>query len=177
MNFDSTHPVVPLGTRLPRTKECSNNCTIALISHSSKVMLKILQARLQQNMNCELPSVQPGFQKGTGTRDQIVNIHSVQFSSVTQLCPTLCNPMGCSTVGLPSITNSWSLLKLMSIESVMPSNHLILCCPLLLPSKFLSIRVFSNESALHIRWPKYWSFSFNISPSNEHSGLISLRMD
>ena len=77
-----------------------------------------------------------------------------------------------------SITNSWSLLKLISIESVMPSNHLILCHPLLLPpSIFPSIRVFSNKSALHIRWPKYWSFSFNISPSNEHPGLISFRMD
>ena len=78
---------------------------------------------------------------------------------------------------LPSITNSWSLLKLMSIESVMPSNHIILCHPLLLPSVFPSIRVFSNESVLCIRWPKYWSFSFSISPSNEYSGLISLRMD
>ena len=76
-----------------------------------------------------------------------------------------------------SITNSWSLLILMSIESVMPSSHLILCNPLLLPSIFPSIRVFSNESALCIRWPKYWSFSFNISPSNEHWGLISFRMD
>ena len=77
-----------------------------------------------------------------------------------------------------SITSCWSLLKLMSIESVMPSNHLILCHPLLLPpSVFPSIRVFSNESALHIRWPKYWSFSFNISPSREHSGLIYFRMD
>ena len=77
-----------------------------------------------------------------------------------------------------SITNSQSLLKLMCIESVMPSNHLILCQPLLLlPSIFSSIRVFSNESALHIRWPKYWSFSFNISPSKEYSGLISFRMD
>ena len=78
----------------------------------------------------------------------------------------------------PSITNSWSPPKPMSIESVMPSNHLNLCRPLLLlPSIFPSIRVFSNESALHIRWPKYWSFSFNISPSNEHPGLISFRMD
>ena len=77
-----------------------------------------------------------------------------------------------------SITNSRSLLKLMSIESVMPSNHLILCRPLLLSSSiFPSVRVFSNESALSIRWPKYWSFSFSISPSNEHSGLISFRMD
>ena len=78
----------------------------------------------------------------------------------------------------PPITNSWSLLKLMSIESMMPSSHLILCRPLLLPtSVFPSIRVFSNESVLPIRWPKYWSFSFSISPSNEYSGLISFRMD
>ena len=77
-----------------------------------------------------------------------------------------------------SVTNSWSLLKLMSIKSVMPSNHLILYRPLLLlPSIFASIRVFSNESAHHIRWPKYWSFSFSISPSNEYSGLISFRID
>ena len=77
-----------------------------------------------------------------------------------------------------SITNSWSSLKLMSIESMMPSNHLILCHPLLLlPSVFPSIRVFFKESVLHIRWPKYWSFCFSISPSNEHSGLISFRMD
>ena len=76
------------------------------------------------------------------------------------------------------ITNSWSLLKLMSIESIMPSTHLILCCHLLLlPSIFPSIRVFSNESVLHIRWPKYWSFSFSISPFNEYSALISFRMD
>ena len=77
-----------------------------------------------------------------------------------------------------SVINSWSLLKFMSIESVMPSHHLILCHPLLLlPSILSSIRVFSNESALSIRWPKYWSFSFNISPSNEYSGLISFRID
>ena len=77
-----------------------------------------------------------------------------------------------------SITNSWSLPKFISIELVMPSNCFILCCPLLLlPSIFPSIRVFSNESALHIKWPKYWNFSFNISPSNEHPGLISFRMD
>ena len=80
--------------------------------------------------------------------------------------------------GLLSITNSWNLLKLMSITSVMPSNHLILCHPLLLqPSIFPSIRVFSNESVLHIRWPKNWSFSFSISPSNEYSELISFRID
>ena len=87
-----------------------------------------------------------------------------QFSSVTQSHPILCNPMDCSTPGLLSITNSQRLLKLMSIESVMSSNYLILCHPLLLlPSIFSSIRVFSNESVLHIRWPKCWRFSFSIS--------------
>ena len=101
---------------------------------------------------------------------------SVQFSSVAQSCLTLCDPMNRSTPGL-SITNSRSLLKVLSVESVMPSNHLILCCPLLSPSTFPSIRVFSNELALHIRWPKYWSFRFSISPSNDHSGLISFRMN
>ena len=102
------------------------------------------------------------------------------FSSVTQSCLTLCNTMDYSSQDSLSITNFQSLLKLMSIESVMPSNHLILCRPLLLlPSIFPSIRVFSNESVLHIsiRWLKYWSFSFSISPSNEYWGLISFRID
>ena len=100
------------------------------------------------------------------------------FSSVAQSCLTLCNPMDRSTPALPVITNSWSSPKPMSIESVMPSNHLILCRPLLLPpSIFPRLRVFSNELTLPIRWPKYWSFSFNISPSDEYSGLISFRMD
>ena len=83
----------------------------------------------------------------------------------------------CNRTGVLSITNSWTLLKLMSIESVMPSNHLILCHPLLPPSNFPSIRIFSNESVVRIRWPKYWSFSFSISPSNDYSGLISFRID
>ena len=99
-------------------------------------------------------------------------------SSVAQSCPTLCNPMDCSTPGFPVHNNSWCLLKLMSIEPVMPSNHLILCHPLLLlPSIFPSIRVFSNESDLCIRWPMYRSISFSISPSKEYSGLISFRID
>ena len=103
---------------------------------------------------------------------------SVQYSSVAQLCLTLCDPMNRSTAGSLPIINSWSLSRLMSIESLMPSSHLILCYPLLfLPSIFPGIRVFFNESALRIRWPKYWSFSFNISPSNEHPGLMSFRMD
>ena len=99
------------------------------------------------------------------------------FSSVAQSCLTL-RPHESQHARPPVITNSWSLTKLTSIESVMPSSHLILCRPLLLLlTIFPSIRVFSNESALRMRWPKYWSFSFNISPSNEHPGLISFRMD
>jgi len=100
---------------------------------------------------------------------------SVQFSSVAQSCLTLCDPMNCSTPGLPA---HHQVPDSMSITSMMPSNLLILCCPLfLLPSIFPSFRVFSNESALCIRWPKYWSFSFNIRPSSKHPALISFRMD
>ena len=100
------------------------------------------------------------------------------FSSVTQSYPTLCDPMDCAHQAFLSITNSWNLLKLISIESVMPSNHLILCRPLLLlPSIFSSIRVFSSQSVLRITRPKYWSFSLSISPSTEYSGLISFRID
>ena len=102
----------------------------------------------------------------------------IQFSSVAQSCPTLCDPRNCSTPGLPSITNSRSSLRLTSIESVMPSSHLILCYPLLLlPPIPPSITVFSNELTLPMRWPKYWSFSFSIIPSKEIPGLISFRMD
>ena len=109
---------------------------------------------------------------------QQTSSYSVQFSSITQSSPTLCNPMNCSTPGLPVHHQLQSLLKPMSIESAVPSNHLILCRPLLLlPSIFPSNRVFSNESVFRIRWPKYWSFSFSISPSNDYSGLISFRMD
>ena len=100
-----------------------------------------------------------------------------QFSR-SQSSLTLCDNMNCSVPGFSVLTNSWSLLKLISIELVMPSNHLILCHPLLiLLSVFPSIVVFSNESVLHIRWPKYWSFSFSISPSNEYSGLIFFMID
>ena len=102
-------------------------------------------------------------------------ISSVQSLSHVQL---FAPPWTAARQASLSITNSRSLLKLMSIESLMPSNQLILCCPLLfLPSILPSIRVFPNESVLHIRWPKYWCFSFSISPSNEYSGLISFRMD
>ena len=104
--------------------------------------------------------------------------NTFQFSSVARSCLTLWNPWTVARQASLSITNSWSLPKPISTELVIPSNHLILYCPLLLlPSIFPSIRVFSNETVLHIRWPKYWSFSFNISPYNEHPGLISFRMD
>ena len=107
-----------------------------------------------------------------------VSIIHIYCCSVAQSCPTLCNPMDRRTPGFLTFTVSKSLLKLMSIDLMMLFNHLILCCPfLLLPSIFPSIRVFSKESALCIRWPKHWSFSFSISPSNEYSGLISFRMD
>ena len=98
--------------------------------------------------------------------------------SVAQSCPTLCDPMACSTPGFPVLCHLPELLRLMSTELMMPSNHLILCHPLLLlHSVFPSIRVFTNESALHIGWPKYWSLTFSISPSSENSGLIFFRTD
>ena len=112
------------------------------------------------------------------TFSQQVSIIPIYCCSFTQTCPTLCIPMDCRTPGLLSFTIFKSLLKLMSVDSMMLFNHLILCCPLLLlPSIFSRIRVFSKESALCIRWPKHWSFNFSISPSSEYSGLISFRMD
>ena len=117
-----------------------------------------------------------GYGPFTRTNDQKrIKFNSVQLLSYVQLFVT---PRSASCQASQSITISWSLLKLMYIESVMPSNHLILCHPLLLqPSNFPSIRVFSHESVLRIRWPKYWNFSFSTSPSNEYSGLISSRID
>ena len=100
------------------------------------------------------------------------------YCSVAKLCPALCHPMDCSRAGSPVLQYFLVFLRFMSVESVMLSNHLILCHPLLLlPSVFPRIKVFSNMSAPHIRWPKYWSFSFSISPSNEYSGLISFKID
>ena len=132
-----------------------------------KYLESSLLERLLINLGLLLFSLSFHFQVG-----------SVQFSLVAQSCLTLCDPMDCITPGLPVHHNSRSLPKLMSTELVMPSNHLILCHPLLLlPSIFSIISVFSNDSARCIRWPKYWSFSFSISPSNEHPGLISFRMD
>ena len=123
--------------------------------------------------------VRPGLLSTHPLSPQARKSVKFQFSSVAQLRLTLCDPMDCSTPGfpVPELPNSQSFLTLMSIESVMPSNHLILCCPLLLLSIFPSIRVFSVESVLHISWPEYWNFSFSSSPSNEYSGLISFRID
>ena len=105
----------------------------------------------------------------------VLSTHLSRLLLSSSTCLTLCNPTEFSTPGSPVL--HYLLLRFMSIESVMLSNFLILCCPLLLPSSFPNIRVFPNESALCIRWPKYWSFSFSISPSNKYSGLISFRMD
>ena len=113
----------------------------------------------------------------TGAWDYRKGLKRLQYHQFSRVW-IFVNPLTAACQASLSNTNSLSMLKFMSIKSVMPSNHLILCCPLLLPpSIFPSIRVFSNESVLRIRWPKYWSFSFNISPFNEHSGLISFRMD
>ena len=118
------------------------------------------------------------IKSNVGPPDLVLSKCSVQFSSVAQSCQLFATPWTAACQASLSITNSQSSPKLMSIMSVMPSNHLFLCRPLLLlPSIFPSIRVFSNESSLRIRWPKYWSFSFNIGSSSEHSGLISFRMD
>ena len=185
-------------------KEYSNYHTTALISHASKVMLKIFQTRLQQYLNQELSDVQAGFRKGRGTRDQIANIHwtrekAREFQKKTSISTSLtmrktwtvsvqsvqslshvrlfATPWITACQASLSITNSQSSLRLTSIESVMPSSHLILCRSLLLlPPIPPHIRVFSNESALHMRWPEYWSFSLSIIPSKEHPGLISFRM-
>ena len=133
-------------------------------------MIPKMSASFQTPLSLPLASWHPN--------KQTVSSEDCCCCSVTQSCLTLCNPMDYSTQASLSFTISWSLLKLTSIESMMPSNHLALCHPLLLlPSIFPSIGVFSNESVLHIRWPKYWSFSFNISPSNEYSWLISFSID
>ena len=133
---------------------------------------RILEANLYERWMWGSNKQQEGC-KSTWAEDQ-----SIQFSSVSQPIWLFATPWTAAHQVSLSITNSWHLLKLMCIESVKPFNHLIFCPPFLLPSSiFPSIRVFSNELVLCIRWPKYWSFSFNISPSNEYSGLISFRMD
>ena len=139
---------------------------IHLSSHSSKEYLLRIYYLLFSEMICAWP-----WEKGQSVR----TIAVVQSLRRVRLFVT---PWTASCQASLSFTISWNLLKFMSIESMMPSNHLILCLPLLLlPSLFSSIRVFSNESALHIRWPKYWSFSFSINPFNEYSGMISFRIN
>ena len=129
-----------------------------------------------RDMGWEVDKMAEGSQKVPNSSYNLIMISSVHFS-LSHVC-LFATPWTAVHQSSPSITNSWSLLKLMSIESMMPSNHLILCHPLLLlPPIFPSIRDFSSESVLHIRWQKYWSFRFSISPSNDNSGLISFRMD
>ena len=148
---------------------CDHTCAVSFLQ-STKI-----KARIPKVPGKVLHLVEANLRKVSGETQSSVQFSSVQSLSRVQLFAT---PWTAVPQASLSITNSWSLLKFMSIESVMPFNHLILCHPLfLLPSIFPSIRVFSNESVLRIRWPKYWSFSFSISPSSEHPRLISFRMD
>ena len=146
---------------------CSQPCPVPSLDSDCGLFCKVTQNRERRRVGCRPIGL-------SGGKELLPNF----FSSVAQSCLTLCNPMDCSTPGFPVHLQFLSFLKLMSMESVMPSNHLILCRLLiLLFSSFPSIRVFSKESALHIRWPKYWSFNFSISSSNEYSGLISSTFD
>ena len=158
--------------------------TIIAVIALNKI-IPVLWIELCSPKRCWSPNSQdlPRWPNWVTVSLQMVNLrwgHSVHFSSVQSLSRVrlFATPWTAAHQASLSITNSRSSLKLMSIELVMPSNHLILCCPLLLPpSIFPSIRVFSNESVLRIRWPKHWSFSFSISPSNDYLGLISFRID
>ena len=181
------------------TKECANHRTIALISHASKVMIKILHSRRQPYVNQEFPDIQSGFRKGRHTRDQVANIYWIrekarEIQKNTYLCFTdytkafesvwfsqlvmsdSLGPRGLQQARIPfssptPITSSNSC-------PLMTSNYLNICCSLLLLlSIFHSVRVFPNVSVLHIKWPKSWSFSFSVSPSKGYPGLISFRID
>ena len=146
---------------------------ITQINHCFFLYCSVIHEALSLKSNCICLTMKASIMRATYFPGA-----GPQFSSVTQSYPTFATPWTTALQASLSITNSRSLPQPMSIELAMPSNHLILCHPLLLlPSIFPNIRVFSNESVLHIRWPKYWSFSFSISPSNEHSGLISFRMN
>ena len=165
-----------------------------LLSNTSfkKVFRSLARVRISIILRLRLSAIYQNFGSNVGIRKCILERKSSyrvwmkQISGINEYVQSvqsfshvrLCDPWTAACQASLSFTNSWSLLKLISIESVMPSNHVILCHPfLLLPSIFPSIKVFLNESVLHIRWPKYWIFSFSISPSNEYSGLISFRMD
>ena len=152
----------------PAPRACSHSCPLSRWCHPT----------ISSSVIPFSSSLQSSPASGSFQMSQLfASFSSVQFSSVSQLCPTLCDSINHSTQSSLSITNSQSSPKLMSIESVMPFNHLIIChFLLLLPSIFPNIRLFSNVSALRIRWPKYWSFSFNISPSNEYSLEVFILM-
>ena len=155
-------------------------CSVKFASHCPSKHVSILLYFLIHEFDTHSSTVPKYITLGFPDKEifQKLFLESVQFSLVALSCLTLCDSTNHSMPGLPSITDSRSSLKLMSINLVMPSSHLILCCPfLLLPPIPPSIRVFSNESTLGMRWPKYWSFSLSISPSNEHLGLVSFRMD
>ena len=163
-NVFSDHNRINKEQKLENSQICENTC-----SHIQKCM-KIKQLPIGQRKKYR--EIRKKLNGNENTHSKKL---SVQLLSHVWLCAT---PWTAARQPSLSITNSWSLLKLMSIESVMPSNHLILCHPLLLlPSIFPSIRVFSSDSVLHIRWPRFWSFSISISPSNEYPGLISFRID
>ena len=175
------HTKLPCPSPTPRA--CSNSCPSRTAISSSVVpfssSLQSLPASGSFPMSQYFASGGQSIGASASTSVLPINIQDwFLFSSVAQSCLTLWDPMNRSMPGLPVHHQLLELPKLISIESVMPINHLILCHPLLLLLSFFpSIRVFSNESSLHIRWPKYWSFSFSISPSNEYSGLISFRID
>ena len=162
---DDIQPSHPLLSPSPPAFNLSQHQGLLQRVGSSHQVAKLLVLQLQISPSNEYSGL-------ISFRIDWFDLFAVPFSSVTQLCPTICSPMDCSTLGWPAPptpTNSWRLLKLMSTELVMTFNHLILCCPLLLPpSIFPSIRIFWNEPFLHIKWPKYWSFSFSISPTNEY---------
>ena len=169
---------------MPNTSASDSLCFHLDYQTNAPSSLKVIPCvlRTSRKMNVHWKRHVSQYKKKKDDSDKVFRLlcyllyASVQFSSVSQSCPTLWEPMNHSTPGLP-ITNSQSPLKFMFIKLVMPSSHLILCRPLrLLPPITLSIRVFSNESHLPMRWPKYWSFSFSISPSKKHPGLI-FRMD
>ena len=168
------------GLQLPKGKSFENYKKNVFINfsftNSSEIrFLSSFNPSMKVELNLKIPLHSRGPSKNGCILSSISQ--SVQFSSVAQSCPTLCTPRTAARLASLSITNSQSLLKLMAFKSVMSSNHLIHCCPLLLPpSIFPRIRVFLNESVLHVGWPKYWSFRFGINPSNEYLRLISFRI-
>ena len=175
------HVSFNLGSKMEKHMELSPpKFQFSSVQFSRSVVSDSLWPLEQQHARPSCPSPTPGVHPNPCPLSWRChhNFSSVQFSSVTPSCPTLCDPMNCSTPGFPVLHCLPEFAQIYVHWAMMPSNHLILSCPLLfLPSIFPSIRVFSNESALLIRWPNYRHFNFNISPSNEHSGLISFRMD